>query len=89
MVYGDRGFGWQCNNKPVVTRDDKLYCRIHDPEYIKEKNTRQQAKWDKESAERHCCWELESARKQATEGLTLAELKKVTPDLIRRALKEL
>ncbi len=86
-VYGDRDvYGHQCNKTPVVTREGKLYCRIHDPEYIEQKNTERKAKWEKEDAERDAMWMLKQARNDATKGLTLAELKRVTPDLIRKAL---
>ena len=36
-IYADRVTEWQCSKKPVVTRDGKLYCKIHDTEYIKAK----------------------------------------------------
>ncbi len=88
-IYGNRDcFGHQCPKKPTVTRDGELYCKIHDPEYIKQKKTEQRAKWDKEDEERHQLNTLVMARKKATQGLTLTELSKVTPDLIRQAIKE-
>ena len=82
-VFEARGFGYQCQNKPIVTDNGNLYCRIHSPEYVKAKRAKQQAKWDKESAERQVGYALKDARKAATEGLTLEELKQVTPELIR------
>lgn len=86
-VYGDRDvYGHQCCNKPVATRDGKLYCRIHDPEYIKEKDATRRTKWQKEDAERNRLWDLKQARNDATKGLTLQELRRVTPELIRKAL---
>ena len=48
-IVGDRGFAWQCQKKPVVTRDGKLYCKIHDPEYVAEKHRKWQEKYDKEN----------------------------------------
>ena len=33
----------QCNNKVVVERDGNPYCRIHDPEYIKQKDAEREA----------------------------------------------
>ena len=85
-IYGERGFFHQCQNKPKVTRDGKLYCRIHDPEYITEKRQKDQAKWDKEWAEKRQRWALEDERERATEGLTLDELRQVTPGMIRTLL---
>ena len=29
---------YQCNKMAVVTRDGKSYCKIHDPEYIKQRD---------------------------------------------------
>lgn len=86
MIYEGRGFNHQCSKKPVVTRDGKLYCKIHDPEYIKKKCEKWQAKFDEDWAKKEQRWALEKARKQAIEGLTLEELRRVTPDLIRKAL---
>ncbi len=88
-VYGDRDvFGHQCNNKPVVTRDGKLYCKIHDPEYIKGKKAKWQVNFDRECAEKSTRWDLEHARSEATKGLTLQELNRITPELIRKALRD-
>lgn len=36
----------QCLNNAKVERDGKLYCHIHDPEYIKTKRNSQYARWD-------------------------------------------
>jgi len=86
-VYGTRDVvGYQCNNKPVVTRDGKLYCKIHDPKYLKEKDARRRAKLEREDLKRRKAWDLKQARNDATKGLTLQELRRVTPELIRKAL---
>lgn len=34
----------QCTKKVVVERNGKSYCKIHDPEYIKEKDSEREAK---------------------------------------------
>ncbi|KKN71835.1 hypothetical protein LCGC14_0416890 [marine sediment metagenome] len=34
----------QCSKKAVVKRDGKWYCKIHDPEYIKAKEDKRQAR---------------------------------------------
>ncbi len=86
-IFEDRGFNYQCTKKPVIERDGKLYCKIHDPEYIKEKQVKWRAMFDKEQAEREKHWVLVNARSQAIKGLTLEELKQVTPALIRKALE--
>jgi len=86
-VYVGRDFwGHQCANNPIVTRDGKLYCRIHYPEYIAEKRQKEHAKWEKEWAEKQKRWSLEKARVKATDGLTLEELQQVTPEMIRTLL---
>lgn len=82
-VFEARGFGYQCQNKPVITDNGKLYCKIHSPEYLKAKIAQQDAKRSKETIERQAYYALENARKAATAELTLEELKQVTPNLIR------
>ena len=46
---------YQCQKLAVVQRGDKWFCRVHDPEYIAEKNAKKNAalyiKWDREKAE--------------------------------------
>ena len=88
---GDR-FGifhpYQCEKKAVVVRVGNLYCKIHDPEYIKAKRKARNEKLDKECAERTAQYELSDARKKATEGLSLEELKQVTPDMIRQIIRK-
>ena len=51
VIYDDRGPDWLCTKKAIVERDGKFYCKIHDPEYIKEKHRKWQEKFDKEFAE--------------------------------------
>ena len=86
LIYGGRGFNHQCSNKSVVTREGKLYCRIHDPEYIAEKKRKWQEAFDKERIEQSAMWDLKQARNDATEGLTLQELRQVTPELIKQKI---
>lgn len=76
----------QCQNKPVITRDSKPYCKIHDPEYIKAKDAKRRAKWDEKWVNKLAQFAIEDARHIATEGLTLEELKQVTPALIRERI---
>ncbi len=82
-VFGDRGFDYGCTKPATVERDGKWYCKIHDPEYIKQKDNVRQVKWDKESQERNLRWNWEAVRNSATNGLTLEELQHVTPEKIR------
>ena len=86
-VYAGRCFPWICLKPATVERDGKWYCKIHDPEYSRQKAANQQKQWDKEHIENLKRWELENARTTAIIGLTLEELKRVTPDLIRKALE--
>lgn len=76
----------RCRNKVSVIVDDKPYCRIHDPTYLKEKAAKQEAKWDKEWKEKRESWVMDEARQKATLGLTLKELQRVTPEMIRKML---
>ena len=87
-IFGDRGFNYPCQKKPVVTRDGKPYCRIHAPEYIKAKQEKRDAKWAAESKAQQEQWAWEVACNKAVAGLTLEELQKVTPELIRKALRQ-
>lgn len=76
-----------CQKPAVVERDGKLFCTIHDPEYIKAKQVKWKAEFNKKYAKHRERDELLTARKRATQGLTLQELSQVTPELIRNALK--
>jgi hypothetical protein len=87
-VYGDWLVTPNCQKPATVERDGKLYCTIHDPEYIKAKQAKWHAKFDRGYAERREQDELLTAKKLATKGLTLQELRRVTPELIRKALAE-
>ncbi len=43
--------GWQrrqCMKGAVITRDNKPYCGIHDPEYIEKKNEKSRQKYERE-----------------------------------------
>ncbi len=84
----DEVSSWQCHRKPTVARDGKLYCKIHDPEYKKAKDKANREKWDRESAKRNHQFILTNAQNKATLGLTIDELNHITPDLIRKVLKE-
>ena len=36
----------QCSRNAIIDRDGKSYCKIHDPEYIKQKDAKRQAKYE-------------------------------------------
>ncbi len=76
-----------CQKPAVVERDGKWFCTIHDPEYIKAKQVQWLADFDKKYREQRERDELLTAKKLATQGLTLQELRLITPELIRKALK--
>ena len=52
--------------------------------YIAEKRKAARERWDRTLDMERRQWELKSARLKATEGLTIEELRRVTPDLIRQ-----
>ena len=84
--------GWheyQCQKKPVIERGGTPYCKIHDPLYIKKKGEERQARWNEEREEKRIQRDLWDARDQATQGLTIRELKQVTPELIREMIRKL
>ena len=78
----------QCSRPVKVIRNGLNYCTIHDPEYIKTKQETQEKKRDVERQIRQRHYELQNARIEATKGLTLEELRRVTPDLIRKVLAQ-
>ena len=82
------GRGYPCPKPAKVERDGKWFCTIKDPEYIKAKRAKERAEADKEGAERHERDALAFAGRKAVRGLTLQELWRVTPELIRKALEE-
>lgn len=50
--------GWhysQCKRKATVIRDNKPYCNQHDPEQIKQRKTKRQAKYKAESCPKCGC----------------------------------
>ena len=77
----------QCHKKAVVEREGRLYCKVHNPEYIKEKRRKEQEKYNKEQDERQEEYARHDALEKATEGLTTEELERLTPDLCRAAPK--
>jgi len=46
QVWYDAWHKKQCEKKAIVQRDGKWYCKVHDPEYIKQKDTERQAKYE-------------------------------------------
>ena len=78
----------QCYNKFIVMRNGKRYCKIHDPEYVKQKDDEQTKKF-------HAKWELEKIRlsgpmllracKEALEISHNPKVEKILMDAIRKA----
>lgn len=50
---------YQCSKKAVVTRGDKAYCKIHDPEYIKQKDKERRLKREAKGCQ-ECYGDLKS-----------------------------
>ena len=73
-VWGGRVNSWHCQNWAVVQRDNKRYCKIHDPEYIAEKRRKWQENFDKERAERYKQWHRAKIIRQLLEGFDTAIL---------------
>lgn len=40
---------YPCSKKPIVEREGKMWCKIHDPEYKKAKEKTQDEKYKKDS----------------------------------------
>jgi len=81
-IYDRRMGACQCQKKAKVVRDGKPYCTIHDPEYIKRKQEKQNKQWDEERAEKQKIYDRNDAMRAATEGLTTEELQKLNPNLV-------
>jgi hypothetical protein len=67
-----------CSRKAVVVRDDKGYCKQHDPVEVGKKRAERFAKWDRASAIRQFDWArtrlASEAYSQVLEGAVSAEL---------------
>jgi len=46
---------WDCNKHPFTERDGKTYCKIHDPEYIKQKDAEREAKRNENNCKTDGC----------------------------------
>lgn len=89
-IYHSRGNWFDetlCPKLAVIECDGKPYCKIHDPEYIKERHRKSQEKREVERKAQELKWQREDAVNLATAGLTLEELKAVTPAMIKALAK--
>src|SRR4051812_8749200 len=55
--------GHMCRLNATIERNGKLYCRIHDPEVVAERNKALDAKWKAQNAAARKFWAIEKARK--------------------------
>jgi len=76
-----------CTKKPVVERDGKWYCKIHDPEYVEARRAKQSAEADARWKARCHHFALHDAKLKAMVGLTMEEAQALTPALARAAPK--
>jgi len=60
VSHDDWGHTHQCPRGAKVIRNGKLYCKIHDPEYIAGKEAERTAKFDAEWAAKKATWELQN-----------------------------
>jgi hypothetical protein len=67
----------RCSRNASVVRDEKHYCRQHDPKAIEERNRQAQAKWDQASQKRIDEWERDAAMDQLCEGVDTSDLKRL------------
>jgi hypothetical protein len=70
--------GHQCNKMGIIKRDGKWYCKIHDPEYIKEKHLKLRDKWDKQYKISQLNFEREQVINTLTNGYSTELLKSNT-----------
>ena len=64
----------QCRKVAVVTREGKLYCKIHDPEYIEAKREAREAEWDKEWTEKRARWHRDELIEGLFENISTAQI---------------
>ena len=78
----------QCHKKTIVEHDGKWYCKIHNPEYIKEKERirteKYQQKWDKRRLELYAPM-LFKACQEALEANYDPKVEKILMDAIAKA----
>ena len=78
VSHSSMGFHQQrCSFKAVVVREGKGYCKIHDPEYIKQKREERSKRCDKEDKERSKQWVRNSLEKEYCKDISTEELKKL------------
>lgn len=80
------GSRYTCQNPAKVERDGKDFCTIHDTEYVKARRAKQQAKYEAKYEVDKARWDWKAARDKAVAGLTLEELQRVTPEMIRQVI---
>ena len=78
----------KCRNNALIERNDKWYCKIHDPEYIAKKEAERRAKYDEQWAKRRielCGHILLRACKDALEASHDPIVEKILVDAINEA----
>ena len=78
----------QCEKRAVVTREGKRYCKIHDPEYIKQKDDTSRKQYEQALAKRRLEWQapmLLSACKEALEASHNPMVERILSKAINKA----
>ena len=83
MESGRGSFFYQCRKKRGHG-EGGLYCKIHDPEYIKARQQSRQAGWDKESAERTAKYNLDKTAVDACK-----EINPDNPQAVAESIKDI
>lgn len=47
-------YSYPCSKKAIIEREEKMWCKIHDPEYKKEKKAKQEEKYEELKCKK--CW---------------------------------
>ncbi len=63
-----------CKRKAVVERENKWYCKIHDPKYIAAKRNEQREQWEREWAKQRETGTRNALIAEAFEGIGLISL---------------
>ena len=93
-IYAGRSPDYQCQKKSVVERNGKFYCKVHDPEYIKEKKRKWHERFAKEEVENRKRWHRKEVIEKVCEPFTTEWLETNTAVLkasndMYEALKEI
>ena len=77
--------GHLCRKKAIIIRDQKSYCKIHDPVFIEQKNKAKYEKWDRENEKSNEKFRRQQAMIKACYNISTEDLERINiKELIER-----